>query len=171
MLAWDLYNEPGNSQMGYKSFPLLKAVFGWARDARPAQPVTAGLWNRKLTSIEQVILENSDIVTFHNYGNAEAMTREIDNLVRQGRPLICTEWMARQMGSTAANILPILYERHVGGFIWGLVNGKTQTNYHWGSKAGSPAPGVWQHDIFRADMSDYDPAEIALFQHYAALKK
>lgn len=171
VLAWDLYNEPGNSQMGDKSLPLLKAVFGWAREALPSQPVTAGIWNRRLTNIERVILENSDITTFHNYGNAEAMTQEIDDLARQGRPMICTEWMARQTGSTAANILPILYERHVGGVIWGLVNGKTQTNYHWGSKAGSPAPTLWQHDIFHADMSDYDPAEIALFQHYAAMKK
>lgn len=171
VLAWDLYNEPGNSNMGDKSLPLLKAAFRWAREARPSQPVTAGIWDRKMTNIEQVILGNSDIVTFHNYGNAEAVTQEIDNLARQGRPMICTEWMARQTGSTVANILPILYEHHVGGVIWGLVNGKTQTNYHWGSKAGSPAPALWQHDIFHADMSSYDPAEIALFQHFAGMKR
>lgn len=171
ILAWDLYNEPGNSKMENKSLPLLKAVFGWARSTNPSQPVTAGIWNRKLIDIERVILENSDIVTFHNYGNSAAMTEEINDLSRQGRPMICTEWLARQTGSTVANILPILHDRQVGGIIWGLVNGKMQTNYHWGSRAGSPAPALWQHDIFRPDMSYYDPAEIALFQRYAGLEQ
>jgi hypothetical protein len=170
ILAWDLYNEPGNSNMENKSLPLLKAVFNWARDVSPSQPITAGIWKRQLTDIDKVILENSDIVTFHNYGGPDAMTHEIDDLVQEGRPLICTEWLARQNGSTVANILPVLYRRHVGGTIWGLVNGKTQTNYHWGSKAGSPAPALWQHDIFHRDMTYYDPNEIALFQHYAGMK-
>ena len=170
ILAWDLYNEPGNSNMENKSLPLLKAVFNWARDVSPSQPITAGIWKRQLTDIDKVILENSDIVTFHNYGGPDAMTHEIDELVQEGRPLICTEWLARQNGSTVANILPVLYRRHVGGTIWGLVNGKTQTNYHWGSKAGSPAPSLWQHDIFHRDMTYYDPNEIALFQHYAGMK-
>ena len=170
ILAWDLYNEPGNSSMENKSLPLLKAVFAWARDARPSQPITAGIWKRQLTDINQFILENSDIVTFHNYGGADAMTHEIDELAQEGRPMICTEWLARENGSTVANILPILNSRHVGGVIWGLVNGKTQTNYHWGSKAGSPAPALWQHDVFHGDMTYYDAGEIKLFQHYAGIK-
>jgi hypothetical protein len=170
ILAWDLYNEPGNSNMENKSLPMLKAVFAWARAVGASQPITAGIWKRQLTDIDKVILENSDIVTFHNYGGPDAMTHEIDQLARESRPMICTEWLARQNGSTVANILPILYSRHVGGTIWGLVNGKTQTNYHWGSKAGSPAPALWQHDIFHGDMTYYDPNEITLFQHYAGMK-
>jgi hypothetical protein len=171
ILAWDIYNEPGNSNMGNKSLPLLKAVFSWAREAKPSQPITSGIWNRKLTEIDQLMLENSDFISFHNYGAADAMTHEIDDLGREGRPLICTEWLARQTGSTVANILPILYNRKVGAVIWGLVNGKTQTNYHWGSKAGSVAPDLWQHDIFHGDMTYYDPNEIAPFQRYARMKK
>ena len=169
VLAWDLYNEPGNSRMENKSLPLLKAVFAWARDVDPLQPITVGIWKRQLTDIDKVILENSDIVTFHNYGGPDAMTHDIDELAREDRPMICTEWLARQNGSTVANILPILYSRHVGGTIWGLVNGRTQTNYHWGSRAGSPAPALWQHDIFHGDMTYYDPNEITLFHHYGGM--
>ena len=42
VLAWDLYNEPGNAGMGLKSLPLAEAVFSWAREVGPNQPLTAG---------------------------------------------------------------------------------------------------------------------------------
>src|SRR5690606_35234035 len=45
ILAWDLYNEPGNNKNFEKSLPLLKAVFQWARAVNPSQPLTAGVWN------------------------------------------------------------------------------------------------------------------------------
>ena len=34
---WDLYNEPGNSNMGDKSLPLVEAVFTWARAEKPTR--------------------------------------------------------------------------------------------------------------------------------------
>ena len=45
VLAWDLYNEPGNSNYGARSLPLLESVFAWARTAAPAQPLTVGIWD------------------------------------------------------------------------------------------------------------------------------
>ncbi len=51
---------------------------------------------------------------------------------------------------------------------WGPVNGKTQTQYPWGSKAGDPDPEVWQHDLFRKDRTPYDLREIELFQRAIA---
>jgi hypothetical protein len=170
ILAWDIYNEAGNSNIGNKSLPLLKAVFAWARGTKPSQPITSGIWSPQLTDFNKVILDNSDFISFHNYGGADAMTHQIDDLEKETRPIICTEWLLREGGSTVANILPILYNRRVGAVIWGLVNGKTQTNYHWGSKAGDPAPAVWQHDIFHDNLIPYDPSEIALFQHYARMR-
>ena len=33
ILFWDLYNEPGNSQMGEKRLPLAADTFRWARES------------------------------------------------------------------------------------------------------------------------------------------
>lgn len=164
VLAWDLYNEPGNTNMGNKSLPLLRSVFVWARQAAPSQPLTAGAWSPKLGDIYEVTLGQSDVISFHEYGRPDAMRRKIAELQSKGRPLICTEWMNRPLGSTLANILPILYQDRIGSMFWGLVNGKTQTNYHWGSKAGDPPPQLWQHDIFRGDLTPYDQNEIELLK-------
>ena len=69
VIAWDLYNEPGNSGMGNRSLPLVEAVFGWARDVDPCQPLTIAVWNDSLNDLNQVILSRSDIVTYHAYTN------------------------------------------------------------------------------------------------------
>jgi hypothetical protein len=161
VVAWDLFNEPQS-----KSLPLVRAVLGWARQARPSQPVTVDVWARQHKDINVLVFADSDVITFHNHGPAQAMTDEINSLSETGRPLICSEWMAPETGATIANILPILYDRHVGAFIWGLVNGKTQTNYHWGAKAGSAPPAVWQQDILHGDLTPYDPDELASLQKY-----
>jgi hypothetical protein len=166
VLAWDIYNEPGNTNMGAKSLPLLKSVFVWARQAAPTQPLTAGFWSPKLTELNEVMLGQSDVISFHEYGGPDAMKHKIAELERQGRPLICTEWMNRPLGSTFAAILPVLYQDRTGSMFWGLVNGKTQTNYHWGSKAGAPPPEVWQHDIFHSDLTPYDQNELELLTKY-----
>jgi hypothetical protein len=166
VLAWDLYNEPHA-----ETLPLLIEVFNWARRTKPSQPVTVGAWSRQSKEVEAAILANSDVISFHNYGDIGAMTLELTQLAQTGRPLICTEWMARQTGSTIANILPLLYDRRVGSIIWGLVNGKGQANYHWGSKAGAPPPKIWQHDIFRGDLTPYDPSEVAFLRKYIKMRR
>jgi hypothetical protein len=166
VFAWDLYNEPGNTNMGAKSLPLLKSVFVWARQAHPTQPLTAGVWSAKLTDLNRAMLSRSDVISFHEYGRPEAMRSKIADLQAHGRPLICTEWMNRPVGSTFADILPILYQDRIASLFWGLVNGKMQTNYHWGSKAGDPPPRVWQHDIFHEDLTPYDQKELDLLRKY-----
>jgi len=60
---------------------LLPKVFAWARSARPMQPLTSGVWDVQfrtdlLTSLQAIQLENSDIITFHNYGWPEEFERE-----------------------------------------------------------------------------------------------
>jgi hypothetical protein len=165
VLAWDIYNEPGNTNMGNKSLPLLELVFVWARQGAPTQPITAGFWSSKLTDLNEIIFSQSDVVSFHLYAGPDAMKLKISELQKRGRPLLCTEWMNRPR-STFADILPIFYRDRVGSMFWGLVNGKTQTNYHWGSKAGDPPPRVWQHDIFRGDLKPYDQREIDLLKSY-----
>ena len=72
VLAWDLFNEPSNSGYLDASLPLLKAVFAWAREANPDQPLTAGLWNDHPLS-NAVMLDQSDVVTFHDYDAPEKL--------------------------------------------------------------------------------------------------
>ena len=107
------------------------------------------------------IPELSDIVTFHNYGPLAGVKAEIARLKQtHSRPVICTEWMARGMGSRFASHLPVFKKEKVGCYNWGLVAGRTQTYFPWGSKKGSPEPKLWHHDIFRLDGTPYDAGEI-----------
>ncbi|MFZ5942065.1 MAG: 1,4-beta-xylanase [Bacteroidota bacterium] len=162
---WDLYNEPGNSNLGNRSLPLLQKVFEWGREINPSQPLSAGLWNRSLTDLNRFQVENSDIITYHNYSDETDHQAAIDTLKLYGRPLICTEYMARTRNSRFENILPLLKKEHIGAINWGLVSGKSNTIYAWDTPVpdGSEPP-VWFHDIFRADGSVYDQKEVDLIK-------
>ena len=39
VLMWDIYNEPGQSNNGSKSYNLLKLTWEWAQSVRPSQPL------------------------------------------------------------------------------------------------------------------------------------
>lgn len=160
---WDLYNEPGNGEQDAKSLPLLAKAFQWAREASPSQPLTAGLWydNAELNALQIAL---SDIITFHNYGDSLSLSTQITELKRHGRPIICTEWLRRTGGSFPQTHLPIFKREDVGCINWGLVSGKTQTIFPWGSERGTPEPEVWFHDLFRADGTPFDQREIAVFR-------
>jgi hypothetical protein len=164
--VWDLYNEPTNGGLGDVSLPLVEKVFQWARAVAPVQPVTVALWNGN-EKLNDLALRQSDILTFHNYNPPDDLAQMIDRLRRHGRPLLCTEWLARHQGSTVAACLPIFRAQNVGCLHWGLVNGKTQTHLNWGHRPGQPDPALWQHDLFRRDHTPYAPAELALFQNAA----
>ena len=167
VLIWDLYNEPGNSGMGEKSLPLAEAAFAWARAANPSQPVTIGAWSNLNSRMSKRLMELSDVVSFHSYGRPESIVAMIKICQGYGRPVICTEWLRRQVGNTFASVLPIFAANRVGGYHWGLVAGKTQTYMHWGSKKGSPMPKVWQHDVFHSDGKPYDAKEMQLLKAFS----
>jgi len=164
ILMWDLYNEPANSGYGLTSFPLLKKVFEWAWAVRPSQPLTAGVWFMDFPQLNAYQLEHSDVITFHNYDDTVNMKQALDSLVKRGRPLICTEYMARKNNSKFETHLPILKRYHVGAINWGLVSGKSNTIFPWGSKEGSPEPNPWFHDVFRKDGTPYDKKETDLIK-------
>jgi hypothetical protein len=160
ILVWDLYNEPGNSGKGDRSLPLLKKVFVWAHEVNPDQPLSAGVWDRKLVNLYNFQIENSDIITYHNYSKPEAHDEDIQYLKTFGRPLICTEYMARKMNSRFENIMPLLKKENIGAINWGLVSGKTNTIYAWDTPIPDGAePAEWFHDIFRKDGSPYKTSE------------
>ncbi len=177
--AWDLFNEPDNpntsaygqmelANKAEMALVLLKKVYAWSREIDPAQPLTMGVWMgnwpdpAKLTHMEKFMLENSDIISFHNYGPLDDLKKCVENLHRYDRPILCTEYMARPRGSTFDPILGYLQEQRVGAYNWGFVAGKTQTIYPWDTwKTNySAEPKIWFHDIFRPDGTPFDPHEI-----------
>jgi hypothetical protein len=180
VLAWDLWNEPdnGNGPPYSDSEPknkqelvlaLLPQVYGWARSAGATQPLTSGVWDGdwsasdKLTPMQHVQLDLSDVVSFHNYGWPESFEKHVRWLERYHRPLICTEYMARSVGSTFDTVLPIAKAHHVAAINWGFVAGKTQTYFPWESWQHPyvmKPPPVWFHDIFTATGDPYREEEV-----------
>ena len=160
IFMWDLYNEPGNSDYGNKSLPLLQNIFTWARTINPDQPLTAGVSNGKLTDLNTYQLANSDVTSYHDYNPVDVHRKTIDTLKKYGRPLICTEYMARLRNSTFFTIMPLLKENKIVAINWGLVTGKTNTMYAWDTPMpNGDEPKVWFHDIFRKDGTPYDKKE------------
>ena len=93
---------------------LLPQAFEWAREVNPTQPLTSGVWDvdtsldeSALDELERIQLRESDIITFHNYSWPEVFKSEIHWLRQFHRPVICTEYMARSVGSTFDTILPV----------------------------------------------------------------
>lgn len=165
IVLWDLYNEPGNSGYGNKSMVLLQKVFQWGREVNPTQPLSVGVWDKKLVDLGQYQLDHSDVITYHNYNDKQAHKQWIDSLRSFGRPLVCTEYMARTRNSLFKDIMPLLKEENIGAYNWGLVAGKSNTIYAWDSPMpDGKEPKVWFHDIFRKDGTPYNKGEVALIK-------
>lgn len=162
IVIWDLYNEPGNNGLGNKSLPLLKKTFEWARTVNPSQPLTSGIWAGWLGDLNKFQLENSDIISYHNYEYIDEHKKQIDSLkTNYGRPLICSEYMARSKGSLFQTIMPLLKKENVGAINWGFVSGKTNTMYAWDTPMPTgKEPVLWFHDILRKDGTPFSEDEI-----------
>jgi hypothetical protein len=178
ILGWDLWNEPDNPARVYRKVErkdkqqlvaaLLPQVFGWARSVNPVQPLTSAVWNGtwedpgSRSTIASVQLDNSDVITFHSYGKPAEFEARIAELSPLGRPMMCTEYLARPLGSTVEGILPIAKRHNVGAFNWGFVAGKTQTYLPWDSwdGPGKTTPKVWFSDLVYPDGRPYADSEI-----------
>lgn len=166
ILLWDLYNEPGNSGHGISSLPLLKNVFKWARQVNPSQPVSVGLWYFGCNELNVFQIENSDIVTYHNYMDEKDHQLWINFLKMYGRPMICTEYMARRNDSRFQNIMPLLKRNNVGAINWGFVSGKTNTIFAWDEPMpNAKEPKLWFHDIYRQDHTPFNQEEINIIKN------
>jgi hypothetical protein len=160
ILAWDLYNEPSNSGYEDAVMPLLRSTYDWAKQANPSQPLTSGIWEDHPMS-NDFMLDNADIITFHNYQTPDKLEAEIVDLRKRHRPLLCTEYMARPLNSRFENCLPIFKKYRVGALNWGLVKGKTNTIFQWSKPLPDvDEPPVWFHDIFRPDGTPYSREEV-----------
>jgi hypothetical protein len=165
ILLWDLYNEPGNGDKGDSSLPLLTKIFQWARAVNPDQPVSAGLWDWELENLNAFQLMNSDIITYHDYQESPLHKQVVQVLKANGKPLICTEYMARTRNSRFATVLPMLKTEQVGAINWGFVSGKTNTIYAWDAPhPDGSQPIEWFHDIFKNDGTPYREDETDLIK-------
>jgi hypothetical protein len=178
VLGWDLWNEPDNPARVYQKVErkdklqlvadLLPQVFQWARSVDPSQPLTSGVWQGKWgehqgrSAISDIQLDNADMITFHSYAEPAAFESRIGELSPLGRPIICTEYMARPQGSTVEGILPVAKRHNVGAFNWGFVAGKTQTYFPWDSwdHPYAAPPKMWFHDLVLPDGRPYRDSEI-----------
>jgi hypothetical protein len=184
ILGWDLWNEPdADNARSYSGeepkdknalvMALLPQVFQWVREANPTQPLTSGVWGSNLwerrapNKIQEIQLRESDVITFHNYSWPENFKTEVAWLKTKNRPVICTEYMARSVGSTFDTVLPIARQEDVGAINWGFVAGKTQTYFPWESWTHPyilSEPPVWFHEVLRPDGAPYRDAEVRLIR-------
>lgn len=163
IVLWDLYNEPCNDGMGAKSMPLVEAAFAWAREIKPVQPLTVGAWANFSDPNQRRMMELSDVVSFHGYDSLGGLEAKLKICREYGRPMLCTEWMARG-GCRFETHLPFFKENKIGCWNWGLVAGRTQTYYPWGSPKGAPEPKLWHHDILRKDGTPFNAREVQLIK-------
>ncbi len=180
VVVWDIWNEPDNFDGGAAKRPglepkdkprlvnrVLGPAFAWAREGHPTQPLTSGVWRdsenvTRLDECKKIQLRNSDVISFHSYGDAASLRRCIDNLGNYGRPLLCTEFMARPNGSVFEPHLGMMKQAKVAAYCWGFINGKSQTIYPWDSwtKSYDGPPPVWFHDILQPDGTPFRQAEV-----------
>ena len=138
-------------------------------------------------------IARSDVLTFHEY-DGDLLPTTMSRALKEasGRPVICTEFMSREFGTTFQRSLPLFYEKNVGCISWGLVAGRSQTHFNWATISaiddlglGSPGkrqnnlaylednepvpePKQWFHDIFRANDSAYDEVEVQFVRNMTA---
>ena len=148
VILWDMFNEAKG-----ESRPLVEAAFAWARSAGPTQPLSA-CWQAS---------DLWDVATFHDYQtpNAKGLAAQTAQ-----RPALCTECIARTVNPRFEEIVPPMAEQGIGWYMWGLVKGRIQTHYPWGSKKGAPEPKVWFHDLLHEDGTPYDPKEIEIIRRF-----
>lgn len=185
IVCWDLFNEPdqvdsitlkkgSRAEKMSVATELVSVVFDWAREVNVSQPLTVGVWEYDNSghpvnnSLNQLIFEQSDIISFHCYEPGEKLTEVIEVLSLHGRPLLCTEWLARGVGSTV-DLIEVFADAGVGAINWGLVDGRTQTRFPWRSwsePVGDDEP--WFHELLHTNGKAYDSFEIETIQRVSA---
>jgi hypothetical protein len=163
VLLWDLDNEAPRAAR-----PFVETIFEWAREEAPSQPLSVCWQGHDL----------SDVITFHTYARPGLETsnrnppgwdflNELDWARAWGRPMICTEWLARPFGNTIAAILPFFERYHIGWFVWGLcAGGPAQFQFPWQWPIGSPTPKEWFHCLLYPDGTLYSAEELLAIHNF-----
>lgn len=164
IIAWDLVNEAYESDIAFMEY-----MFACAREIDPIQPLTSS-WRAP---------DISDIYSFHNYHRPGAAWNtawdwrsfddELELATASGRPMVCTEFMARTIGSTLENTLPYFSKYNINWYFWGLCAGSANYIFPWSYLnwwEGSPVPKDWFHCILYPDGTPYRPEEIELIRSF-----
>ncbi|WP_198730539.1 cellulase family glycosylhydrolase [Mycolicibacterium baixiangningiae] len=185
VLGWDVWNEPDNPAKDYRKVEhedkqklvaaFLPHVFQWVRAVGPIQPLTSGVWQGhwrnpgSRSTVCSLQLEHSDVISFHSYGDPDEFEARIDELTPLGRPILCTEYLARNLGSTVQGILPVAKRRNVAAYNWGFVAGRTQTYLPWDSwkQPHETLPETWFSDLIHPDGRAHDDDEISFIRQLA----
>ena len=100
---WDLFNEPdnpngftyGSTELADKRdavTPLVDAVFDWATEADPPQPLTVGIWMgvhgrpERVSRLNEISIGRSDVLSFHSYRRREPLRRAVAHLSQYEPP-------------------------------------------------------------------------------------
>ncbi len=178
VMMWDVFNEFDNGRpkelpdKPEKALGLAKLARAWALSADPLQPVTTCIWMNHTKPLDQLApwerfqIEGSDVINFHIYSNINDTRKAVEALKKFGRPLICTEYMARPTGSTFKDVLPFFKAEKIAAINWGFVDGKSQTKFPWdsSSKTYPDEPEPWFHDVLRRDGTPYRADEVELIR-------
>ncbi|KAJ3176953.1 hypothetical protein HK101_010329 [Irineochytrium annulatum] len=177
VLGWDMWNEPDQG-IGHRFRIVadrLPEVFRWAREMNPTQPLTSGPWwgnwtnMASLHEMARIQISNSDILSFHDYSGRPEFEEHVRQIKHHGRPVICTEWLARGQGNTVKAIMPMALDVYDIGMInWGFVAGRTQTIFPWDSwqRPYEREPKLWHHDLIRNDGRPFSKCEAAIFRKH-----
>ncbi len=182
VLCWDVWNEPDNMNGKiYNDYEpankvdyvlrIIRKTFPWVRSQHPTQPLTAYVCGSGWADVEiapipnvaelvHFVIDNSDILSFHNYNWTDGWENVAKRFVKYGRPILCTEFMARN-GCTFQSTLPSARKMNIGVLCWGLVAGKTNTIHGWHTwdNPDKGEPKVWHHDVFRKNGEPYSKEE------------
>lgn len=197
VLMWELYNEPGRGNdldggrpgaaIGEKSNKLVYESWLWARAVNPSQPITSCAEGSNGKINIAINRANADVHSIHSYQKLERMEKTILDYLKDGRPVLMTEWLARTQGNTVQDCLPILKKYNVAAVNWGFVSGKSGTVWPWSSRQDAnkklinltemrrngdvvkpgelfPEPSVWHHDLFRTNGTAFSEDEIKIFK-------
>ena len=176
ILIWEAWDEPGTASTREDSVSeLLPKTIQWIRGQQPVQPITVGIHSpdRDHAAFGEIALSMSDINSYHSYSPWEDLYTDTGTqlvgmknfamaILAYGRPVICSEYLARggAYKGTFENTLPFMKQYRIGAINWGLVWGKTNTIWPWGSVAGDPEPEYWFHDILYPDGTPRYPEEV-----------
>ena len=161
---WDLYNEPWEECRS-----LLEFAFSCAREENPMQPLSS-CWRA---------WDISDITTFHCYEKPGAGYRnqlngvhylsfeeELERAKSTGRPILCTECVARTFGNELKDFLPYYSRNKIGFYVWGLCAGSAQYHIPWDWPLGSPVPKRWFQCLLYPDGTSFDDNEVKLIKEF-----